>query len=67
VTLGSSSLGAAIGTAIFPGVGTVIGGFVGLIVGIVASYKISDGVDAIGDLIVDEDAEIDLMLKDQMY
>ena len=67
VTLGASSIGAAIGTAIFPGIGTAIGAFVGLISGVVASFSISKGIDTVGDLIVDDETEIDLMLKDQMY
>ena len=67
VTLGASSIGAAIGTAIFPGIGTAIGGFIGLIAGIVASFKVSDCIDAVGDLIVDDETEMDTLLKEQMY
>jgi hypothetical protein len=66
-SLAGASLGAAIGTAICPGFGTAIGAFLGLVAGIAAGLQAGKGIDAIGDLAVDEEAEIDLMLKGQMY
>ena len=62
--LTTAAIGASIGSMLFPGLGTVIGYFTGLVVGIAISHYIDKGIDAIGDLIVDDDED---MNKEKMY
>lgn len=61
ICIGTTALGAAIGTAIFPAAGTLIGAFIGFVAGIIVSIAAGVGIDYLGDKFVDDQKEFTLL------